>query len=75
MERHSSALRRAQMPVSDVSMAKLMKKTLNFGGSLLDLTIPAVMGILNSTPDSFFAASRTHSLHEAVDRALSLIHI
>lgn len=46
-----------------------MKKTLNFGGSLLDLTIPAVMGILNSTPDSFFAASRTHSLHEAVDRA------
>lgn len=69
MERHSSALRRAQMPVSDVSMAKLMKKTLNFGGSLLDLTIPAVMGILNSTPDSFFAASRTHSLHEAVDRA------
>ena len=30
------------------------KKTLNLSGSILDLSTPAVMGILNLTPDSFF---------------------
>lgn len=37
------------------------KKTLNCRGQLVDLTQPAVMGILNSTPDSFFAGSRLTS--------------
>jgi dihydropteroate synthase len=32
----------------------ISKKTLNLGGKLLDLSVPAVMGILNVTPDSFF---------------------
>ena len=35
-----------------------MKKTLNCRGRLVDLTQPVVMGILNATPDSFFADSR-----------------
>ncbi len=33
--------------------------TLNVGGRLLDLSTPCVMGILNVTPDSFYAGSRT----------------
>ena len=32
--------------------------TINVKGSLLDFSTPKVMGILNITPDSFFAASR-----------------
>ncbi|RYY95997.1 MAG: dihydropteroate synthase, partial [Chitinophagaceae bacterium] len=32
--------------------------TLNCRGRLLELDKPAVMGILNVTPDSFFAGSR-----------------
>lgn len=39
-------------------MPKVTKKTLNCRGRLVDLTVPAVMGILNSTPDSFFTGSR-----------------
>ena len=35
-----------------------MKKTLNCRGRLVALEVPAVMGILNVTPDSFFAGSR-----------------
>lgn len=32
--------------------------SLNVGGQLLDLSQPAIMGILNATPDSFYAQSR-----------------
>lgn len=32
--------------------------TLNVGGRLLDLSTPQIMGIVNVTPDSFYAASR-----------------
>lgn len=39
-------------------MPKVTKKTLNCRGRLVDLTAPAVMGILNITPDSFFTGSR-----------------
>lgn len=37
------------------------KTTLNVRGRLVDLTTPAVMGILNATPDSFFAGSRAQA--------------
>ena len=40
-------------------MFKSTKKTLNCRGRLVDLTTPVVMGILNLTPDSFYAGSRT----------------
>src|SRR5688572_4519919 len=33
-------------------------KSLNFQGRLIDLTTPAVMGIINVTPDSFYSGSR-----------------
>jgi dihydropteroate synthase len=35
-----------------------MKKTLNLGGRILDLSEPKIMGIVNLTPDSFFEGSR-----------------
>ncbi|TAE22612.1 MAG: dihydropteroate synthase [Cytophagales bacterium] len=52
-------------------MAQNTKKTLNCRGRLVDLSHgPAVMGILNVTPDSFFAGSRVASSDsELVDRA------
>ena len=34
------------------------KRTLNFAGTLYELTTPMVMGILNITPDSFYEGSR-----------------
>jgi dihydropteroate synthase len=37
------------------------KSTLNVRGRLVDLTTPAVMGILNATPDSFYADSRAQA--------------
>jgi len=49
-------------------MPKVTKKTLNCRGHLVDLTQPAVMGILNITPDSFFADSRV-SLDNTVGTA------
>jgi dihydropteroate synthase len=45
-----------------------MQKTLNCRGRLVDLSRPVVMGILNLTPDSFYAGSRS-STAEAVERA------
>jgi dihydropteroate synthase len=42
---------------------------INCGGQLIDLGIPKVMGILNITPDSFFAGSRYHSDGELLTAA------
>ncbi len=39
--------------------------TLNLRGRLIDLSTPAVMGILNVTPDSFYAGSRVQQ-HESI---------
>ncbi len=41
-------------------MMELVKKktTINYGGDLIDLSCPLVMGILNLTPDSFFDGGR-----------------
>ena len=46
-----------------------MEYTLNCNGHLLDLSTPQVMGILNATPDSFYAASRTQTEREIANRA------
>ncbi|WP_428663860.1 dihydropteroate synthase [Runella sp.] len=46
-----------------------MKKTLNIGGKLLDLSTPQVMGILNVTPDSFYSESRVTQLDDARRKA------
>ena len=45
------------------------KTTLNAGGRLIDLSSPKVMGIINLTPDSFYAGSRKQGLEEALLQA------
>jgi len=45
------------------------KATLNAGGRLIDLSSPKVMGIINLTPDSFFAGSRKQGIEEALQQA------
>ncbi|MEM9259527.1 MAG: dihydropteroate synthase [Bacteroidota bacterium] len=42
--------------------------TLNCNGRLLTATRPLVMGILNATPDSFYAGSRVSDVQQAVDQ-------
>jgi dihydropteroate synthase len=47
--------------------------TLNCKGRLLTLNAPAVMGIINMTPDSFFSESRPFNLHAALLKAEQMI--
>lgn len=41
--------------------------------TVLDLTTPQVMGILNATPDSFYKESRLEQLDKAVNRAQNMV--
>lgn len=50
-----------------------MKYMINVRGRLLDLSVPQVMGILNATPDSFFAGSRRQTETEIAVRANEII--
>lgn len=50
-----------------------MNYTLNIKGRLLSLEKPQVMGILNCTPDSFFAGSRKQSEKDIAERAHQII--
>ena len=50
-----------------------MDYTLNIGGRLMDLSEPQVMGILNVTPDSFYAGSRVQTEREIVERANQIV--
>lgn len=59
-----------------------MSYTINAGGRLLDLQTPVVMGILNATPDSFYADSRTQTeaeiaarVHQIVDEGAGIIDV
>ena len=65
-------------------MKKEMKTPLyiNANGRLMDLSEPQVMGILNVTPDSFYAGSRAETeqdiirrLHQIVDEGASIVDI
>ena len=49
------------------------KFTLNAGGKLIDLTTPKVMGIINITPDSFYAGSRKPGVDEALQQAEKML--
>lgn len=52
----------------------MLHKSLNIRGTLLSLETPAVMGILNITPDSFYADSRKQSeaaIEERIQTILS----
>ena len=50
-----------------------MNYTLNIKGRLLSLEQPQVMGILNCTPDSFFAGSRKQSEKAIAERAHQIV--
>ena len=59
-----------------------MMKTIRVGSRLLDLQRPVVMAIINVTPDSFFAGSRTpevravrERVHKAVAEDASIIDV
>ena len=47
--------------------------TLQVHGRLVDLSRPCVMGILNATPDSFFAGSRKQTEHDISRRADEIV--
>ena len=47
--------------------------TLNCRGLLLDLTSPQIMGIMNATPDSFYAKSRIEDSGQIVEQAHKMI--
>lgn len=48
-------------------------KAINIQGRLFDLSVPQVMGIINITPDSFFAASRKQADEELIERCRQII--
>lgn len=48
--------------------------TLNCAGTLLDLSEPKVMGIINLTPDSFFAGSRQQGVDAALATAEKMLN-
>jgi dihydropteroate synthase len=60
-----------------ISMAKdtffRKKLTLNTGGKLIDLSTPKVMGIINLTPDSFYADSRQPAIADALQQAEKML--
>lgn len=48
-------------------------KQINLNGILTDLSVPQVMGILNVTPDSFYAGSRKQTEAEIAARACEIL--
>jgi len=63
-------------------MKALQSKYINVNGFLLDLSSPCIMGILNVTPDSFYAGSRmqteidiTHRIEQIVGDGAGIIDV
>jgi dihydropteroate synthase len=56
-----------------VMLPSNMEYTLNCNGKLLELNTPQVMGILNATPDSFYAGSRTQTEQEIAERTHQIL--
>ncbi len=54
-------------------MEVLHPKYINVNGSLLDLSTPCVMGILNITPDSFYSGSRMQTEAEIAGSVTQII--
>ncbi len=47
--------------------------SINIGGRLMSFDSPKVMGIVNVTPDSFYAGSRVSGFHDISDRVRSML--
>lgn len=54
-------------------MESTFSKYINVNGSLLDLSIPQVMGILNVTPDSLYAGCRMQTEDDIARRARQIL--
>lgn len=54
-------------------MEETFAKYINVNGELMDLSRPQVMGILNVTPDSFYADSRKQAEEDIVNRVHQII--
>ena len=54
-------------------MKTLQSEYINVNGSLLDLSSPCVMGILNVTPDSFYAGSRMQTEVDIAHRVEQIV--
>nr|WP_320057341.1 dihydropteroate synthase [uncultured Bacteroides sp.] len=54
-------------------MMSSFPKYINVNGRLLDLSVPQVMGILNVTPDSFYADSRKQTEAEIATRTQQIL--
>lgn len=50
------------------------KRTINCRGRLVDFSTPVVMGVINITPDSFYAASRYNMPNEILKQVESIIN-
>lgn len=50
------------------------KLSINAGGRLIDLSQPKVMGIINLTPDSFYAGSRKPAIEDALQQAEKMLN-
>ncbi|MBQ0023515.1 MAG: dihydropteroate synthase [Prevotellaceae bacterium] len=55
-------------------MKGLIQYTINVKGTLIDLSEPQVMGILNVTPDSFFSGSRKQTEEEIRMRVMQIVN-
>ena len=53
--------------------AHFKKRSINVNGQLISFERPRVMGILNITPDSFYAGSRISSIDQAISAASKMI--
>lgn len=58
------SFKNTHLPVANILQSK---------GNLLDLSQPLVMGIINTTPDSFFEASRKQNRNEIMAQAAQMI--
>lgn len=54
-------------------METIFSKSINVNGRLFDLSTPCVMGILNVTPDSFYAGSRMQTETEIARRVEQIV--
>ncbi len=47
--------------------------SLNLGGNIMELSTPRIMGIINTTPDSFYPGSRVSNPEAALEKAREMI--
>jgi len=59
--------------MADKNTVFQQKLTLNVRGTLMDLSKPKIMGVLNLTPDSFYDGGRNNSLADALKKTEQLL--